>query len=99
MHNIISGRVYFDCFCSDVDGWPITMLTPAQVNDFMGRDIDIDEWILHVKDYIFGKQGTLISDKKLVFVIESQRFRTISNPSRDISVIVGTHEKYCVLLA
>ena len=63
-------------------------MTPGEVNDFMGRDVDIDEWMLGVQEYLLQKQGNLISDKKLVFVMESQRFRTLTSPSRDVTVIV-----------
>ena len=72
-----------------MDGWPIEMKSGAEVNSFMDRSIDQDEWILHVKQYVKDKQAELIRDKKLIFVIESQCFRTPSNPTRDVSVIVS----------
>ena len=64
----------------------------------MARDIYIDQWILNVKKYIMDKDETLIADKKLVFIIESQRFRTVTNPSRSVTVMVSTKTLYFYVL-
>ena len=67
---------------------------PEQYNSFMERDVYIDEWMGHVKQYILAKQGSLITDRKLLFVVESQCFKTVTMPSRELTVMVGSVPSY-----
>ena len=64
-------------------------MAPQKVNEFMERKIDLDEWILHVKQNILDKDRQLIIDKKHIFVIESQSFKTFTTPSRTVTTMVG----------
>ena len=98
MISLILGPAFFERFCSAVDRWPIELMKPEDFKSFMARDIYIDEWILNVKKYIMEKEEKLIRDKTLVFVIESQRFRTVTNPSRSVTVMVSTNTLYLYVL-
>ena len=65
------------------------MMSALEVNSFMEREIDLYEWILQVREYVKEKEASLISHRRLVFIIESQTFKTATDPSRDLTVMVS----------
>ena len=62
---------------------------PTDIERFLNKHIDCDMWIAHVKSFITAINNSLICGKKSVIVIECQTFRTHTNPSRNVSVLVS----------
>ena len=61
----------------------------AEVNKFLTSDIDVDKFIAELKNYVLDVNDKLFSDKKMVFIIESQTFRTNTEEPRKVSVMVS----------
>ena len=76
--------------CQNDDGSTIRMIRPLQVKEEMNKNIDVEKWVLTLKEYVLDVQGEWFSDKGKIFVIESQTFKTYTNPFRQISVMVRT---------
>ena len=64
-------------------------MTSAEVNKYLTSDIDVDKFIAELKNYVLDVNDKLFSDKKMVFIIESQTFRTNTKEARKISVAVS----------
>ena len=71
------------------DGSTIDFMTSAEVNQFLTSDIDVDKFIAELKNYVLDVNDKLFSDKKMVFIIESQTFRTNTKEPRKVSVVVS----------
>ena len=63
-------------------------MSSQKVNDYMNREVKIDEWAADVKRYLKDVKGNLLTEKKMIFLIKSQTFRTITQPRRCVSVMV-----------
>ena len=63
----------------------------SQVKEYMDQHREVNGWIPVVKQYITDMNGELIPDKKLVFAVETQIFRTNTAPQRSLSVMVSTY--------
>ena len=96
--SVSAGKQFFEWFCSSSDGKGVTLLHPMDVNTFMSREVDVDEWSEEVKEYVWGVKGYVPSDKEVLYLIESQCFRMTSSPPRNLTVLVnGNHSKIYIL--
>ena len=86
-----SGPDYFKRFCLNPDGSTIDFMTSAEVNKFLTSDIDVDKFIAELKNYVLDVNDKLFCDKKMVFIIESQTFRTNTEEPRKVSVLVSIY--------
>ena len=84
-----SGPDYLKRLCKDRDGdESVKILSASEVNAYLVEDKEVSTWITGVKQYLMEGNGQLISQKKLVFFIESQVFLTNTIPKRPVSVMV-----------
>ena len=86
-----SGRGYLHKFREDSEGNRTFLMKADNVKTFQDREIEIQEWIGKVKNYVFQVQGELIQDRSMVFIIEAQIFFTHSTPSRQLCLLVSVH--------
>ena len=84
------GDDFFDRFCANADGSHLIFMQQNEVENFLSRHIDIDEWKYLLHQYVSHINKDELCLRSQVFVIESQQFKTNSNPSRTISVLVGS---------
>ena len=71
------------------DGSTIDFLMSSEVNEFLTSDIDVDKFIAELKNYVLDVNDKLFSDKQMLFIIESQTFRTNTEDPRKVSVVVS----------
>ena len=84
------GPSYLKGLCKESDtSREIMILSNQQVNEEHNDHKDVDSWIAGVKEYILEMNDELIKSKKLIFFMDSQIFRTHTNPKRAISVMVN----------
>ena len=76
-------------FQQNEDGTVVQFMHPNMVEDFMSRNVDVNTWIQEVKSYVFEANGNLIADRKLIYTMESQTFKTNTDPARRVTVIVS----------
>ena len=81
-----TGNKFFDRLTTE---HTVQLFHPYEVERQLNSTVDVDRWIMHLKSYVVAANTTLISDKKLVFVIEMQTFRTKTTPQRQLSVMVS----------
>ena len=86
---IESGPDYLRRLCRQEEGIePVHILTASEVNSYLVEEKEVNTWMTGVKDYLLQVNGQLITEKNLVFFIETQVFLTNTNPKRAISVMV-----------
>ena len=59
------------------------------MNVYMNRMIGVDKWMGEIKMYVHAVNPEMISDRKLVFGIETKIFLTYTEPARQLTVMVG----------
>ena len=85
----LQGDDFFQRFSMNPDGSRVVFKKGSDVEKFMSRLIDIDEWPLQVNQHLLHYNGDLLPDKGHIFIIESQQFRTVTTPIRHITVLVS----------
>ena len=52
-------------------------------------EIDVDQFIDDLKNYVMYVNVKLFTSKNMIFIIEMQTFRTYTEPSRKVCVMVS----------
>ena len=76
----VVGRAFFERFSRNEDGTIVKFLHPKDVQAFMSRLVDPSKWMQHVKAYLKNANEDILRDKRLLFRIECQGFRTFPEP-------------------
>ena len=71
------------------DGSKINLWTSSDVNFYHNAEIDVDQFIVDLKNYVMDANDKLFASKNMIFTIEMQTFRTHTEPSRNVSVVVS----------
>ena len=64
-------------------------MSAENVKAFQDQEMLTPEWMGRVKKYVIEVQQDLITDKEMVFMLESQIFFTNTRPSRQLCVLVS----------
>ena len=93
LHNICpyfcTGPNYLKRVCSQTgSSEEVKILTIKDVNQHVNQPKEVMSWIGGVKEYLTEMNDELIKNRKLLFFLESQIFRTNTEPKRLVSVMV-----------
>ena len=87
-----SGPDYLRRLCRDDNGSEsVKLLSISEVSSYMTEEKEVNTWIAGVKEYLLEVNGQLMTDKNLIYFIDSQVFLTNTNPKRAVSVMVNTY--------
>ena len=84
-----SDEKFFKKFERNEDGTFVKFLHPERIQDRLNEKIEPAMWMKQVNGYVVNAMGGQLSDKKQLFRIESQHFRTYGQPSKTLHVLVS----------